>query len=154
MEYTKSLIVGASTSFLMFLFLAPMIKFDLAPFNLPPPSAFLTLFGWSEGPWPVLFHFAYGMFWSAVFVYLWGKKGTVWNGLALGMFLWVLLMVVYSPLMGWGFFGYGEAYLLDPKDPLYLAEGPNYMLIMLGLHLFYGGMIGWLNPLWDQVETL
>lgn len=154
MKYTKALIIGASASFLMFLILAPIIQFKIAPFNMPPPSAFLTLVGLGKGPWPVLFHFAYGMFWSAAFVFLWQKKGDVWKGMALGLFLWFLLMVFYSPFMGWGFFGYGNAHELDPNDPLYLAKGPDYMMIMLGLHLFYGWMIGWLNPLWNKVETL
>lgn len=154
MKYVKALIVGYAASFMMFLVLAPLIMFDIAPFNLPPGSAFLSLFNYQYQPYPIIMHFVYGMFWSVVFVALLRKRASLWTGMAFGIGLWLLLMVVYSPIIGWGFFGYGDAYLLSPTDPLYLREGSSYLFITLGIHLVYGAIIGWLNPFWNQVKTL
>lgn len=59
------------------------------------------------------------------------------------------MMIVYSPIVGWGFFGFGGVgSTLPPDDPLYLAPGPQYLVATLVLHLIYGAIIGWLNPLW------
>lgn len=154
MYYIKAIIIGVSAAFMMFLIIAPLIVLDYAPFNLPPPAAFLSKIDLNIYPLPWLMHFFYGVLWSVVFYMVFGTKGTIWQGLGLGFGLWLALMLIYSPMIGWGYFGFGEAYLLDPKDPLYLAQGNAYWSLMLVTHLLYGALVGWLNPLWDQVETL
>jgi hypothetical protein len=59
------------------------------------------------------------------------------------------MMVVYSPLIGWGLFGFGGAgHQLAPSDPLYLGSPVKYVMATLVLHLIYGSIIGWLNPAW------
>lgn len=154
MEFLKALIVGAVASLFMFLAMAPLIAFDIAPFNLPPHTALLAVFHLNIHPLPWLVHFLYGMFWSVVFVFACGKGAKLWQGLLLSVFLWLGLMLIFGPLIGYGFFGYGSAHELAPNDPLYLRQGYDYALITLGLHLIYGGIIGWLNPFWDQWQTL
>ena len=150
----KAIIIGASGSFFMFLILAPLIVLDKAPFNLPPPSAFLEVIGFNIHPFPWVVHFAYGIFCSILFARFCAGGGSLSKGVGLSLLLWLGMMVIYSPMIGWGFFGLGEAHLLSPEAPLYLAEGYSYAGIMLVLHLVYGATIGWLNPLWQQVDTL
>lgn len=153
-DYVKAAIIGFFASFLMFVATAPAINFDIAPFNIPPPAAVAYMLGIGFGPIPWIMHFIYGTFWSCVFVFIWGREGSTFKGIALGFGLWLLLMVVYSPLVGWGFFGFGDAHLLPVNHPLYLREGADFALLSLVIHLVYGGLVGWLNPLWEQVETL
>ncbi len=64
------------------------------------------------------------------------------------------MMLVYSPIIGWGVFGFGGVGLrLPADDPLYLGSSVNYLGITLGLHLIYGTIIGTLNPAWIDFET-
>ena len=154
MNDLKAVIVGFSASFMMFLILAPLIVLDLGPFNLPPPAAFLASIGWNIGILPWVVHFFYGILWSVVFVHFFGDEVSIGRGIGLAAVLWLLMMTVYSPLMGWGFFGFGEAHLLPVEDPLYLAQGWSYAGVTLLIHLVYGILIGWLNPLWEKVDTL
>lgn len=154
MRDLKAAIIGASSAFMLFLMVAPMIVLKTGPFNLPPPAAFLHAIGLNIYPLPWITHFLYGILWSVVYVHLLKDKVNTLNGIGFAMVLWLVMMLVFSPIMGWGFFGLGEAHLLPPNDPMYLAEGYGYALITFSLHLVYGIMIGSLNALWGQVKTL
>lgn len=150
----KAALIGASASFMLFLIVAPMIVLDWGPFNLSPPAAFLAWLGVSIKPIAWMVHFLYGIIGSILFVRIIGTKPTILQGIGFGMAMWLIMMLIFSPLMGWGFFGFGDAHLLPVDHPLYLAQGYSYAVITFGLHLVYGIMIGSLNPLWNQVDTL
>jgi hypothetical protein len=108
----------------------------LFPVWPPTPAAVVKrLFG-SDLPLPLLialaigFHLAYGAFWGGT---LWAivKRITVWNGVALGIFLWLIMQVAVFPVLGWGIF----ASKMNPK----IAAAA------LVEHLVFGTILGWLG---------
>lgn len=155
MKWIKAAVVGALGSLIMFLFIAFGIHVTgFAPFNLPPSAAFLEKLGLNMGPLPLLAHFGYGATFSAVLVALYGADTDVKSGLTLAGALWLFMMAVYSPIIGWGFFGVGGAgHELAMDAPLYLGSPVKYIVATLVLHLIYGTIIGGLNPLWIEFQT-
>lgn len=75
----------------------------------------------------VISHFTYGGFWGAIFASL-TRKATVWKGLALGVFLWLLMDLLVLPFLGWGLFGF--------------AVTSRIAVATLVLHLIYGFTLG------------
>lgn len=55
------------------------------------------------------------------------------------------MMLVYSPVIGWGFFGMGNARLLQPDHPLYLNSAFGYILLTFTVHVVYGLTLGLLT---------
>ncbi|MFW6201277.1 MAG: DUF6789 family protein [Gemmatimonadota bacterium] len=104
----------------------------VAPMPRPIPAALVgrTLGG---GPEPLIMvlavaaHLAYGGVWGGVFASL-VRPVTVWNGLALGVGLWLLMQVAVLPYLGWGAFG--------------AAVTPAIAVATLALHLVYGATYG------------
>jgi len=147
----KSAIVGAVGSLVMFIIMMIGIKVTgMAPFQLPPSAAFLEIIGLNVGPVPLLVHFGYGATWSIALVFLAKEQTGIGRGLFLAGALWLFMMVVYSPIIGWGFFGFGSEYATD--HTLYLEPGPKYLIITLVLHIIYGLIIGWGNSLWIDFD--
>jgi len=155
MKWVKAALIGALGSLIMFILMMIGIHgTGIAPFNQPPSAAFLQVLGLKVGPLPLVLHFLYGMFWSIILVALFQEKANVVKGIGLALVLWLIMMVVYSPILGWGFFGIGgSGHQLDVSDPLYIGSGVKYIVATLVLHLIYGGIIGWLNPVWIHFES-
>lgn len=150
MKWIKAAAIGALGSLVMFaLIMLGIHGVGVAPFNLPPSAAFLEMLGLNVGPLPLLVHFGYGATWAMVLVALYGPDAGVTNGIGLAVVLWLVMMVVYSPLIGWGVFGFGGAgHQLAPSAPLYLGSPVKYVVATLVLHLIYGSIIGGLTPAW------
>ncbi len=155
MKWLKAATVGVLGSLVMFLLMMLGIHVTgFAPFNLPPSAAFLEQLGLNVGPLPLLAHFGYGATWSLVLVALYGTDTDVTAGVTLATGLWLFMMLVYSPIIGWGVFGFGGAgHELASTDPLYLGSPVKYIVATLVLHLIYGAIIGGLNPAWIELET-
>ncbi|PSQ96560.1 MAG: hypothetical protein BRD55_06270 [Bacteroidetes bacterium SW_9_63_38] len=155
MKWLKAALVGALGSFVMFFIMLIGIHVTgIAPFNTPPSAAFLKQFGLAVGPLPLIIHFGYGATWSIVLVALWGADTDLRAGLTLAGGLWLFMMLVYSPLIGWGVFGFGgTGHSLAPTDPLYLGSPVKYIVATFVLHLIYGSIIGGLNPMWIEVHS-
>lgn len=150
MKWLKAALIGALGSLVMFvvLFLGIHVT-GMAPFNVPPSAAFLETLGLNVGPLPLVVHFGYGATWSIVLVGLYGAAVNAKRGIGLALALWGFMMIVYSPIIGWGFFGFGGPnHGLDPSHALYLGSGVKYVGATLVLHLIYGGIIGWGNATW------
>lgn len=147
-KWTKAVLVGALGSLIMLVFIMLAISAGLAPFNIPPSAAFLEKIGMNIGPLALVIHFGYGAFWSLVLTLLLREKTTLMKGNLMALGLWLVMMLVYSPIIGWGPFGFGNADELASSHPLYLEAGSKYLIVTLVLHLIYGSIIGWLNPLW------
>lgn len=94
-------------------------------------------------------HFGYGATWSLVLVVLYGRDASIGKGIGLALVLWLIMMVAYAPIMGWGLFGFGgTGHELAPTNPLYLGSPVKYVGATLVLHLIYGIIIGGLNSAW------
>jgi hypothetical protein len=144
----KAMFVGCTGSLVMLVLVLLAIQNGIAPFNLPPAAAFLARLGVDQTPFPLLLHFGYGAFWSVFFILLFRERTSVAKGLGLGVALWLLMMLVYCPLLGWGVFGSGSTTGLSPQDPLYHVSGWAFLLSTLIAHLVYGGIVGWFDPRW------
>ncbi|MDZ7771724.1 MAG: hypothetical protein U5K31_03145 [Balneolaceae bacterium] len=139
----KIWLAGFVASLVMFVFIFLGVHVTgLAPFNVAPSAAFLYNIGVEVPIYAVLLHFAYGILWGYVLVFTFEDDLTVSKALGLSMVLWLFMMVVYSPLIGWGIFGYGYAHLLSPGHPLFLQAGLAYVSVTLVLHLVYGAVLG------------
>lgn len=148
MKWFKVAVVGALGSLLMFLLMMFGIHgAGIAPFNLPPSAAFMERLGLNAGPLPLVVHFGYGATWSLVLVAWFGADTNVWRGVLLATGLWLFMMLVYSPVIGWGVFGFGGAEY-EPGNILHLGSPVKYIVTTLILHLLYGAIIGGLNSAW------
>ncbi len=143
----KAAVVGALGSLVMFILMTIAIQTGNAPFKIPPSAAFLVKLGLPVKPLALFVHFGYGAFWSVVLAFLFREDTGVMNGLLLAAGLWGFMMVVYSPIIGWGFFGFGGSDLAKDSK-LYLEPGPKYLIATLVLHVVYGVVIGFGNSLW------
>lgn len=106
----------------------------MSPMPEPVPKAIVAqLFG-SSIPKPMLmalaigFHLGYGGLFGAILARV-ARPVTIWNGLALGVGLWLLMQVTFLPFLGWGLFG--------------ATITPKIAVATLVLHLVYGGVLGW-----------
>ena len=96
------LLVGILTAAVMLIATAA----GLPPFPKPPSLAFAeTVLGRSV-PLPIglLFHLAYVTFWCLVYVRFFPRRG-LGPALGLGFALWLVILVVFFPVVGWGFAG-------------------------------------------------
>lgn len=142
-------LTGFLASLVMFLFIYLGINVTgMAPFNVPPSYAFLYNLGVEQSGYALLLHFCYGIFWAYVLVYTFEDDISVAKALILSVVLWLFMMIVYSPLIGWGFFGFGYAQNLAVDHPLYLDSSLSYIVITLLLHLIYGLVLGYLSSRW------
>jgi len=94
-----------------------------APFNVAPSAAFLHLLGLNVPILALLLHFGYGAAGSAVLLWLFWDRTGVRNGVGLAVVLWLGMMLVLSPMLGWGFFGWPGTPDRPAGDPLYLQGG-------------------------------
>jgi uncharacterized membrane protein YagU involved in acid resistance len=84
----------------------------LFPVWPPTPAAVVKRILGSGMPHPLLivlaigFHLAYGGFWGGA---LWASSTriTVWKGIGLGIFLWLIMHLAVFPFLGWGVFASG-----------------------------------------------
>jgi hypothetical protein len=151
-QILKAMFVGCEASLVMLVLVLQAIQHGWAPFNLPPSAAFLARLGRDQVPYPLVLHFGYGAFWSVFLVLLFRERTSFIKGLGLGLALWLLLMIVYAPLLDWGLFGRLTPAGLSPQAPLYHVPGTAFVLTTLAAHLVYGGLVGWLNPLWVEFQ--
>lgn len=149
MKWTKAAGVGLMGSLVMFLLMMLGIHGPgIAPFNTPPSAAFLMKLGLPAQPLGLIVHFGYGAFWSVLLMYLYEKNVDTKKGLAIALGAWLIMMVIFSPIIGWGLFGFGNAHTLAASDPLFLEAGPKYLISTLILHLVFGVVIGFGNAKW------
>ena len=87
--------------------MVPALRLGISPLPKPLGLAFAkTVLGRSL-PLPVglLFHVAYVTAWSVVYVALFRHALTLVNALLLGLVLWLLVLFVFFPIVGWGVLG-------------------------------------------------
>lgn len=125
---------------------------QVAPFHVPPSAAFLMkTLGLEKGLAQIIGlvgHFGYGIFWSIVLLAIFWDRTSTGKGVGLSIALWLFMMLVLSPIIGWGFFGFGGTKADNPM--LALGSSAKYVLITLVLHLLYGLVVGWMNGNWVE----
>lgn len=117
-EFWKAVGLGLVNAVLLSLIMVPAFALGLSPMPRPPSQAFAeTLFGTSV-PMPVglLFHVAYVTGWSVVYMGWFRERASFSTALWLAVFLWAVILVVFFPIVGWGFFGLGVGPALIPAS--------------------------------------
>lgn len=154
--YGKAIVVGLIGSAVV----TALIKLNInvtgmAPFNMPPVAVFLQqTLEITAQPAALALHFIYGALWSVIFVAVFKDKMTIAKGFGLSAVMWLIMMVVFSPIMGWGFFGFGaEHSALAANNPLYLGNPAKYAVMTLVVHLIYGLVVGFGNSRWIRTES-
>ncbi|MFB6275724.1 MAG: DUF6789 family protein [Halothece sp.] len=149
MNLVKAIVAGLVGGLIMFIVLMLGTNQGIAPFNIPPSAAFLVSLGIPPKPLAPILHFAYAALGSVVLVLLFGRQTNVVKGIGLALILWLIFMLVYSPIIGWGIFGAaGPTTDLSKDAALYLGSSGKFVLITLILHVIYGIVIGWLDRHW------
>ncbi len=108
-ELLKAVGIGIVTAVLLSAVMVPAFKLGISPLPKPLGLAFAeTLLG-APLPLPVglLFHVVYVTAWSVVYVALFRDRLTFRHALVLGFVLWVVVLVVFFPVVGWGLLGLG-----------------------------------------------
>lgn len=144
----KAGIVGLAGSLLMFILLQISLITGIAPFNVTPSYAFVNVLGYDIKAVAIVLHFLYGAFWSIILVLFYGDEVNFGRGMSLSIIAWIVMMIAISPGVEWGFFGGGSNSLLEPDQMMYVEPGIKYPAFTLIIHLFYGVIVGWLNPKW------
>ena len=114
----KTLGIGVLTAVILSGIMVLAFKFGIAPMPKPPSLAFAQVLLGPNVPLPVglLFHVAYVTFWALVYVIVFRDHLTFLNALWLGLALWVVILVVFFPIIGWGFLGLGISPKLIPAS--------------------------------------
>lgn len=124
-SWPRAIGIGIGVSIITAIVMVALLKAGVSPFPKPPSLAFAeTLLGRSL-PMPVglLFHTAYVTFWSVVFVRYFPRKNLL-TALGLAVALWMVILAVFFPVIGWGFAG--------------LAIGPKLIVMSAMPHLLFG----------------
>lgn len=117
-EWFGALGIGIANALLLSAVMVPAVKAGISPLPRPLGLAFAETVLGRPLPLPVglLFHLAYVTFWSVVFVVAFRHRASLRNALLLGLALWVVVLVVFFPLVGWGFLGLGVGLPLLPAS--------------------------------------
>lgn len=108
-DWLKTLGIGVAVAILTAAIMAVGLRTGVSPLPRPLGLAFAETILGTKLPLPVgiLFHTAWVVFFTAVYVVLFRDALTFTKALGLAIALWVLVLVFFFPLVGWGFFGLG-----------------------------------------------
>ena len=108
--------LGLINGILLSLIMVPAFLVGLPPMPEPPSLAFAEALLGKGLPMPVglLFHLAYVTLWSAVWVALDYPKLRFATAAVLALVLWIVALVVFFPINGWGILGLGVSPKLIP----------------------------------------
>lgn len=111
-DYAKAVGIGITTAIILSLVMIPAFRMGISPLPKPLGLAFAqVLFGKVSLPVGLLFHVGYVTFWSVVYVAFF-QQLTFLNALWLALALWLVVLVFFFPIVGWGFFGLAESPML------------------------------------------
>ena len=126
---------GVVATIAMSLLMIVGLATGMSPMPKPIPAAIVAQVLGEDTPQALIMilaavaHLGYGGFWGAVLAAT-SRPVTVWKGIGMGLFLWLIMQVVVLPFLGWGLFG--------------AAVTPKIAVATLILHLVYGATLGWL----------
>lgn len=120
----KAIVAGLITAVVTASISMLLINSGISPFSAPPALIFAGQF--IENPaMPVgfLFHLAYVVAASVIFVSLFRDNMSFLSALGWSVALWVIALVVFFPIIGWGFLG--------------LAQSPQFIVAALVPHALF-----------------
>jgi hypothetical protein len=133
----RGAVLGVVNGILLSLIMVPAFLAGLPPMPRPPSLAFAEVLLGEGLPMPVglLFHLAYVTAWSVVWVAFDYPRLRFTTALGLGLILWIVALVVFFPINGWGLLGLG----VSPKlIPAALVPHALFILFLWGLgRLFF-----------------
>lgn len=109
--------IGLAVAVLTGVLMLALTAARVSPFPMPPSLAFAdTLVGRSL-PLPVglLFHVAYVTFWSVIFI-AYFPRHDLKAALSLAGALWLVILALFFPIVGWGFAGLAVSPKLVPAS--------------------------------------
>ncbi len=117
-ETLKAIGIGILTALLLSALMVPAFKLGIAPMPKLPSLAFAEIFLGPNVPLPIglFLHVVYVTFWAFVYVMLFRNRLTFLNALWLGLALWIVILVVFFPLLGWGVLGLAVSPKLIPAS--------------------------------------
>tara|TARA_B100001971_G_scaffold111191_1_gene102203 strand:+ start:148534 stop:149091 length:558 start_codon:yes stop_codon:yes gene_type:complete len=143
----KAIIIGLVASGIMLLFMQLIVSSgSFAYMNSTPVEVFLTDLNIPAQPLAMVLHLGYGTFWALLLVSIFKKRTNIKQALTMSAILWLSLMLLLAPAVGWGFFGVQGNSVIDPSAMNYIAPGNTFAVITFFAHLIYGLIIGYLLP--------
>jgi hypothetical protein len=145
-DWAKAIGLGVATAVILAILNVLALKSHASPLPEPLGLAFAdTLLG-RHVPLPVglLFHVLWVTFFAVVYVVLWRDRMTFGNAAKLALVLWLIAVIVFFPMVGWGVFGLAVSpKLLLPATVSHLL----FAVILWGLaHLTFGRGVGGRAP--------
>jgi hypothetical protein len=115
-DLLKAVGIGIATALILSAIMIPAFHAGLPPMPKPPILAFAEAILGPGLPLPVglLLHVIYVTFWSIAFIALFRARLTFLRAAALALALWVVALVAFFPINGWGLLGLGIGPTLIP----------------------------------------
>ncbi|MEQ6885721.1 hypothetical protein [Salicola sp. Rm-C-2C1-2] len=116
-SWPRTVEVGLIAAIIPSFFMVPMFNLGLSPMPAPPSLEFAEMVLGTDLPMPVglLFHLAYVMAWTLVYVIVLNPR-SLKSALALAGVLWLGVLFVFFPLFGWGIAGTAISMKLIPAS--------------------------------------
>lgn len=116
-SWLRAVGIGVLVSILTAAAMIALTAAGLSPFPKPPSLAFAETVLGRALPLPVglLFHAVYVTFWSVIYVRLFRRRD-IWTALALAAVLWIVILVAFFPIVGWGLAGLAVSPRLIPAS--------------------------------------
>lgn len=129
-DWAKAFWLGIVNGVALSVVMVALMQVGVSPLPKPLGLAFTKTLAGRSLPLPVglLFHLAYVTFWSMAFVAVFRHSPTLRNALLLALGLWIGVLVVFFPIVGWGLLGLG----VGPK----LIVGSFVPHLLFGLFLW------------------
>lgn len=124
-QWGKALGLGLLNGVALAIIMVIALKTGVSPLPKPLALAFVDTLTGQPMPLPVglVFHLAYVTFWTTVYAVWAFPRFGPGKALALGLALWIFLLVVFLPVVGWGMLG--------------LAVSPKLIVVFLINHLLF-----------------
>ncbi|MBU6469185.1 MAG: hypothetical protein KGL00_10080 [Gammaproteobacteria bacterium] len=105
-SWPRAIGIGLGVAVLTAAVMVTLLKIGVSPFPKPPSLAFAETMLGRNLPLPVglLFHAAWVTLWSVVYVRFFPRRN-LWTALGLALVLWLVILAVFFPLVGWGLAG-------------------------------------------------
>lgn len=108
-EWGMAFGVGIANGVALSVIMVALMRLGISPLPKPLGLAFAETLAGRTLPLPVglLFHLAYATFWSMAFVAVFRHNLTLRNALVLALVLWIGVLAIFFPVVGWGLLGLG-----------------------------------------------